>query len=124
MNYVTETIQEFGQAMGFETLSLDENGMLCLDFQISGTLYMEHLADQESVLVYLTREIPVYDTQVAAKALERCQYRQEIPFSVHCGFMEDSRIVFMVRFEPGEFTFPHLSQAVDLLKKWQKQVAG
>ncbi len=117
MDYIIETINEFGQGMGLKKLDLDENGLLCLSFEKSGTLYLEYLRDQETILVYIARHVPLYDTQIIARSLGLCRHRQELPFSVHAGFKGEDELVFMVRIPARDFTFSSLSQAIDLLKR-------
>lgn len=124
MNSIADTVRRYGQVMGVENLAMGDNGLLCLDFESSGTLYLEYLERLDEVLVYLVRPMPAHDTRLAAAALELCRFRQEIPFTVQAGFMGDDRLVFMVRFLHREFTLPGLRQAIDLLKKRQENMVG
>ncbi len=124
MNYVHDTVRDFGRSMGLESLGFDDNDLICLEFQTSGTLYLEYLPESSVVLAQLARQVPAYDTGAASRALEGCRHRREIPFPVNPGLMGDDRIVLTARINSEEFTLPRLSVAVALLKRMLGEIVA
>lgn len=120
MSWIDETIMEFGAGMGIENLSLGPSGVVCLDIETMGTLFIEQ-AD-EDMLIYLVRRFPQYADEIYAKALTLCHYREALSFAVHAAFKGDDQLVFLARMPGEDFSLPVLEQAIDLLNRLHDSV--
>lgn len=120
MSWVDDTIRDFGRGMGMEDLALNHNGLLCLDFEALGSLFIEQA--EEAVLVYLVRELPRHDTVNLQRALALCHYREGLPFAVNVAFREENHLVFIARVPENDFSLPTLEKSIDLLTKLHQKV--
>ena len=120
MNWVEDTIRDFGRGMGVENLSFNNEGFLCLDIETLGSLFIERI--EEAVIVYLAREIPQHVTGILGKALALCHYREGLPFAVNAAFREENLLIFSVRLSENEVSLPVLERAVDLIMEQHRKV--
>lgn len=120
MSWVDDTIRDFGRGMGMEDLALNNSGLLCLDFEALGSLFIEQA--EEAVLVYLVREMPRHDTLNLQRAMTLCHYREGLPFAVNAAFREENHLVFIARVSENDFSLPTLERAIDLLTKLHQKV--
>lgn len=119
MSWVEETLSTFGRGLRFGELRFNGNGVVCLSFEKGETLYLEQHdggvdGGPESVLIYLSKQVPPYQGGWRAKALALCHYSQGWPLDVHAGARED-QLVFLIRVPGEQFAPPTLERAIELL---------
>jgi type III secretion system chaperone SycN len=120
MTWMDDTISEFGRSMGLTNLAFDQEGLICLDFESLGTLFLEK-AD-EYMLIYLAREVPPHETGILGRALALCHFRHNLPFAVNTAFGADDRLFFLVRLVENDVSLPILEKSIDLLSQLHSRV--
>lgn len=120
MTWVDDTLRTFGQSMNLDPLNFNERGVICLDIEHTGRLYLER--EEEHILIYLTRNVPPYAHGVYAKALSLCHFKESLPYDVHAGKRED-HLVFLIRMPATAFSPPNLERALALLKDLHDKTA-
>jgi len=115
MSGSAEVLEEFGQSLGIEGMTLTSPGAIQLQFEERGVLWLE-LFD-EVLMVGLVRELQPGDESapVFRKALGSCHYRQGLPYVVQPGLRGDASLSFVVRLEGAEVSLPALEQVLGLL---------
>jgi type III secretion system chaperone SycN len=120
MSWVDNAIRDFGRGMGMEALTLNDEGLLCLDFETTGRLYIERA--ENAVLVYLVRMIPQHDNVNLQNALALCHYREGLSLTVNAGFGEENRLVFIARVPERDFSLSMLEKTIELLTRLHQKV--
>jgi type III secretion system chaperone SycN len=110
-----QTVADFGRSMGMDGLAFDENGLVCLDIERTGTLYLEYRQQEQQVLVYLARTMDSLQEQWLEQALARCHYQYNHPMDISCGLKGDNILFFLVTFTENAFIVNSLHRALDLL---------
>ncbi|MCB1804805.1 MAG: type III secretion chaperone SycN [Candidatus Competibacteraceae bacterium] len=115
MSLNSAVLTEFGQNLGLADLQWPQSGVLALDFDVRGTLYLEDRDDD--LLLYLARLItqPEQTLAILKTALQRCHYRQGLPYAVQPGLRGETELVFLVRLPSREVTLPELERVLDTL---------
>lgn len=121
MSAIEDTIQRFGYQLGIEHLALGQSGMLCLEIERLGALFIEQL--HNDVLMYLARQVPAYRNDVAGKALQLCHFSHNHPYPLNAAFLEDTRLLFACRIPDADFDLAVLSQVLDLLTELHNRIA-
>ena len=121
MSWVEDTIREFGAGIGMEDLRLSAEGLVSLDIEAMGTLFIEQT--EEDMLVYLVRQFPEYETDIYAGALAACHFSEALPFAIHAALHDENRLVFIARMSRKEFSLPILEQVIDLLNRMHDNIA-
>jgi len=121
MNWVDDTIDEFGKQMGLSGLTLNDQGIARLSFEKMGALFIERRADE--VLVYLVREMASVDGRILCRVLELCHHRNQHPFTVQPGLREDRGVIFLARIPESDFQLPTLERVVGLLNELHDRVS-
>ena len=100
-------MEEFVGQFGLSTQDWAESGLVCLNFEQSGQLYLEqHTA---GVMVLLCQQYPLYGDWLI-KASQACDYQQGIAFPVQMGLKGNSEVVFFCLLETEQVTMNQLSQ--------------
>lgn len=121
MSWVDQTVAEFGQTLGMSDLAFDNNGLIQLAFERSGTLFLEK-ADNE-VLAYLVRQVPNADAGVYRRALSSCHYDRQHPVTIQAGLRGDSELTFLARIPEPDFQLPLLERVFQLLDELHNKIA-
>ncbi len=121
MSWVDQTVSEFGQTLGMSDLAFDNNGLIQLAFERSGTLFLER-ADNE-VLAYLVRQVPSTSTAVFRRALSSCHYEHQHPVVIQAGLRGDSELTFLARIPESDFQLPLLERVFQLLDELHNKIA-
>jgi type III secretion system chaperone SycN len=120
MNWIDESLADFGRSMGLESLAFSDQGVVSLVFEAWGELYLERL--HNGLLVYLCRGLDRPDAGLYARALELCHWRHNYPFPVNPAVHEDKVLVFSVQLsEQDGVTGPALDEVVRLLTRLHDQ---
>lgn len=112
-----EAIAEFGHNLGMSGLNWSESGVIALDFDRRGTLYLEDHDD--GLLIYLARNIDSAGTRlrVLQTALQLCHHRQRLPYPVQPGLNGDSTLTFLVHLPVENITLPELERVLETLTR-------
>jgi len=119
MSWIDESLADFGRSHGLETLEFNDEGVLGLVFEVSGSLYLERLENR--LLMYLCRDVERLDAGVCARALDLCHWRHNHPFPVNPAVYDDKRLLFSVQLGEDEVNVPVLEQVIQLLKRLHDQ---
>lgn len=120
-DWIDETVAAFGRSIGIQGLDFDNNGVICLEIERMGVLFMESRDD--GVLVYLARQMSGEANGWEEKALKLCHYKNGWPRQVYCGLTDDDRLVLLTRIPGREFVQAELEGTIALLSKIHDQVA-
>jgi type III secretion system chaperone SycN len=112
----------YGRSMGMGGLGFDRNGVVCLDFESRGTLFLER--GERELLAYLVREMRDAGEEGLERAMALCHFRHAPPFPTCTGFLEGGRLVFLVRIPETDVTLPVLEKVLDHLSRMHEMVAG
>ena len=113
MTWVDESIRQYGRSIGAENLSLDEDGLLRLDFERKGCLQMELVED--ALLVYLSRPLPSYDREAAKRILSACSPDRHHAYPLNAA-IKDNEVFVLARIPERDVTPPVLEQCIQLLE--------
>ena len=119
MNWIDDTIRDFGRGMGME-LALDERGVLQLAFERMGTLGFERA--KEGVLVYLRRLLEHPGADTYRRALQVCHYSENPLFPVQPALQADGGLLFAIYVPAADFQMPTLERAVAFLDLLHNEV--
>lgn len=120
MNWIDGEVEAYGRSMGLEGLRFNRNGVVCLDLESLGTLFLER-GDKE-ILVYLARKMRNAGKAGLKKAMALCHFHHASPFPTHVGFLEGERLVFLARIPEREITLPVLEKVLDHLAGLHERV--
>jgi type III secretion system chaperone SycN len=120
--WVDRAIAEFGRSIGVGQLSFGEAGVLSLQLDAFGTLFIEQA--EGCVLIYLARSIPLPHNGTAARLLTLSHYDEGLPMAVNPGLRGEDAFVLSVRVPESEFSLPLLEQAMALLLERQRRMDG
>ena len=115
MSLSSAALEEFGHSLGLPDLQWPQSGVLALNFDMRGTLFLED--HDNELLVYLVRQIrqPEQTFTILKTALRRCHYRQGLPFAVQAGLRGETDLVFLVRLASRDVSLPELEQVLEIL---------
>ncbi len=120
--WANRTVGEFGRGMGMDDLRLENDAIVCLEFETSGTLFIERVED--CMLVYLARRLPPPRDRIARRSLELCHYREGLPMTIHAGLKDDDTFVFLTRIDRADFSLPILERAFAALTDLHDRAAA
>ncbi|MBG0775392.1 MAG: CesT family type III secretion system chaperone [Desulfovibrionaceae bacterium] len=115
MNWIKDTVRDFGRSMGLDGLEPNDRGVVCLAFERLGTLFIEQ--EDDDVLVYAARGLPPYSGAAWRAALEACHWTEGLPWPVNAGMRGDDVLVFLARLPGREFALPALERTLEMLGK-------
>lgn len=113
MSAIDLAISEFGQSIDIAGLRLDDNDLVCLQFESSGSLMLQRVED--SLLILLVRPFDRFREDLLERALELCHPRQEHAFQPRASLTADEQLVLSLCLASREVQLASLSQAVALL---------
>jgi type III secretion system chaperone SycN len=88
---------------------------LVLHLERSGEMHME--AREDSLVVYLARQVPEFREGVAAAALRAVHPDRGLPFRVKAAFRAVDTLVFLMRIPEDQVDLPTLDAAMRLLTR-------
>lgn len=120
MNWIDETLEEFGRSIGVGPLRAGPDGGVSLNMGEEGRLSFQIGADE--VLVMFARSLaPGSQLTLKLRALELCHRKHGWALPVRAGLSRD-RLVFFCRLPAREFHLPMLEQALELLTRLHDQL--
>jgi type III secretion system chaperone SycN len=127
MNWVNQTLAEFGVQIGITDLSFGKHGVAQLILQSGGLLAVEpvHRGDIEEVLVYMGQPIGFDAEKKIRKALCNIHYLQNTQLPIQLatlGVGSDAMLIALVRISERDFTLPVLGHAFDYLNRWFEKI--
>ncbi len=121
MSWVEQTISEFGNSVGIDALSLNDAGIVTLQFERLGALYIERR--EAELLVYLVRELSHPDADTFREALLVCHHQRRHPFPIHAGLRGENHLVLLARIPETDFILPNLESAIHLLDQMHGEIS-
>lgn len=112
MNWIEDAVAEFGRTMNLDGLVFNGDGLVCLEFEVMGTLYLEHASDG-ALLVYLARRL--VDPSHIIPAACAAHYREGHETPVHVAMSDPETLIFLTRIEAREVTADKLERMMNLL---------
>ena len=125
MNWMQDTLEEFGRQLGLPALRLSDSGVAQLDLQAGGMLAIEPSPGGEEVLVYLGRPLGFEGAAVLRSALEHAHHDAAHPVAVQVGVRgsgPEALLLVVARIPVAEFTVPALGRVADYLGRWSDGV--
>lgn len=122
---IQETLKNFGQSIGIKNLAFNEENVIQLEMENTGSLYFE--ADGNDLLIYFIRPLPEASTQVYKKALSLCHLREKYDVAnikLNAGIWGDDKLVFLIRLGHSDIALPTIDKCLKLLLKLHKNVEG
>lgn len=120
MSWVEDTLRTFGESIQMSDLDFNHNGVVCLNIEKMGTLYLEK--GNETVRIYLSREKPEFESGYPARALQAVHYRENLPFPVTAAMRNDNTLVFIAVIPESDFSPPNLDRILEILTQLHDRV--
>ena len=123
MNWVHETLSEFGRQLGLAGFALGTHGVAQLRLASDGLLAVEPVqrGTIDEVLVYLARPLGYEADELRLRALEKVRATRQGPYPVQVATRGDgpqAQLLMLVRLPERAFTLPTLMHVVDYLEHW------
>lgn len=122
MNWLHETLEQFGHQLGLASFALGSHGVAQLELQAGGVLAFEPAPGVAGdVLVYLGRPLGFEPGATLRNALARAHWGNAPPLPVQVGVRgdgPDALLLALVRVPQRDFTLPHLNRVVEFLGHW------
>jgi type III secretion system chaperone SycN len=117
MNWVNDTIREFGFSIGLPDLALNDRGRLDLDLPAHAKLRVTYLGDHPIPEVILSRgEVCHYPSlEILKKALQMSDFRHSSNWPTQTG-ISDQHLWISIRIPERAFVFNGLERAILELK--------
>lgn len=109
-------IEAFGRRLGLDALAFSPEGVVRLDIENIGSVYVEKSEQGASseILVYLAAPVPAHDEEAARRLLELCDYRRGYALPVFAGVFS-GRAVLLTRMPEASATAASLENALRFL---------
>ncbi|AMO57847.1 hypothetical protein GZ77_12820 [Endozoicomonas montiporae] len=123
MDWRDDVMADIGKGMGIEGLGFGESGVLSLNFERRGELYLEQQDD--GVLMYLVRTIPVHDCLgLLVAALKECHYTKASRFPLQVGLKGEEELLLFIYLANEEFTRPNIETSIDTLTQQFEKIGS
>lgn len=109
-----DVIREFGRSINVPDLSFNEHGVVDLEIERVGRLFLEK--EKEGVLLYLMKEYPRIDGLLCRHALDLCRPEAHFDFPIYTGLIGEDQLIFATRLLEDDLDWPTLGSALDLLE--------
>lgn len=119
MNWIDQTIREFGHQIGIADLALSEHGSAQLQTQSGTVLGIEPVAG--AVLVYITAMLAFEEEGIKLRALRAADARRQPDFPLQIGVTGqgmETALIALTRIPERAFALPLLMQSFDTLRRW------
>ena len=114
MDWRDDVIADVGKGMGIGDLRFGDSGVISLDFEHRGELYLEQ--QEDGVLMYLVRTISMHESlEVLTKALKECHYTKALRFPMQTGLKGDEELFLFIYLANEEFSRPNIENSIDVL---------
>ena len=109
-------IEAFGRRLGLDSLAFSPQGVVCLNIENVGSLYLEKAEGRgrSELLVYVAAPLPVPDGGATRRLLELCDYRHGHAMPVFAGAFS-GRAVLLTRMEEASVTAAVIENALRML---------
>ncbi len=123
MNWVEQTISEFGNSIGLPSLTLDYTGKVRFSLQQGGSIAIQHLPDLALPEVVVTRSEPIsYATpQLFRQALRIADFRNPSSWPLQAG-CNQRELFLAMRIPERAFVMNVLEQALAQLTTLQNRI--
>jgi type III secretion system chaperone SycN len=123
MNWVNETVAEWGRQLGLQDWGLGHHGVAQLELASGGLLAVElvGMGEEAEVLVYLGHPMGFDGPRLIRQALRRVHHSNAGALSVQVACQEvdgQPRLLTLTRMPARGFTLQTLEHAVDYLTRW------
>ncbi|HQU08828.1 MAG TPA: hypothetical protein PLV25_02570 [Opitutales bacterium] len=115
MAQIENMLQIFAKNLGFDSLEFNDKGVIELDIDSIGQLYLEKTT--EGILAYLAREIPYAQSSHFIRALELVHPREHLPINVSAVLHGPNQLLFVTHIKENQCDIPTLEQAIATLRK-------
>ena len=114
MDWRDQMIADVGRGMGLEGLDFSGTGVIKLEFERRGDLYIE--TREDGVLFYLIRQISHHDClDILIQALKACHYSQSMRYPLQVGLQGDEDL-FLCSFLINEsFSRPNIEGVMQMM---------
>ncbi|MDR3144424.1 MAG: hypothetical protein LBT64_02905 [Puniceicoccales bacterium] len=122
-----EVIKEFGSTIGFNSLEINENGVVHLFIHKVGNLFIDEKYRDESgnyVFIYLLRTYEHPDGDTYRRALELCDYQSNEEFLVNPVLHKDQALGFAIKHSIDNFDLNVFRKIIEKLKGLQDRLGG
>ncbi|WP_263768599.1 hypothetical protein [Propionivibrio soli] len=129
MNWVHETLAEFGRQIGLTGFAPGTHGVAQLRLESGGLLAVEAVTrgSSDEVLVYLGQPMGFDADRLRMAALEKVRETRGGPYAIQVATRGDgpqAMLLMLVRVPERQFTVQTLGQAVDYLGRWFADLAA
>lgn len=122
MDIVDATLQDFGSSMGLPSLQWNEHGILKLDIEGLGSLFLEKT--DELITLYLLQPLNFPTVETFRQALALCHPAENPLAAVSAGLSREEELAFITHLLPSEFNLPNLELKIEALKQLHNRVAN
>lgn len=122
MDLIDATLQDFGSSMGIPDLQFNEHGILKLDIEGLGALFIEKT--EALVTLYLVKPLDFPTAYTLKQALAFCHPNENPPCPVTAGLSREEELAFITHLLPAEFHLPNLEGRIEGLKQLHNRVAN
>ena len=113
MDWRDNVVSELGEGMGISGLNFGDTGVVCLQIEGSGSIYMER--KDNGVLMYLAREMDRYNAlPIVEQVLAACHYKKSFPYSLQAGLLENQLFIGLFMGD-NDFNRPSVERAMQIL---------
>jgi len=126
MSTIDSAIDELGRSMGMDGLSFEDKNFIQLNISNHGDLFFEKCQDEdnnETLSVYLVRELKFPTLATYRKALEICHLREGHEIPITAGLQGESNLAFITHFSSEQATLPNIELAINKLQEAHKRTA-
>ncbi len=116
MQWVHDTIADFGKSIGLPHLAVNKDKVACLELESMGDLFIE--LHGHEILIYLAFPAPPNASAPYLELLQLSSIRNDSLFQgtpVQVAATEDDNLIIALRLEAEAFNLPLLEEALDYL---------
>ncbi len=116
MNWIDQTVAEFGESIGIPALALDAQNQVCMELQSGGEIRIDYLSEPPFSEIVVSRSQPLepeYSTQLR-EALRLTDFRCSDRWAVNATVYND-QLVLGMRIPEREFELNVLEDALSQL---------
>jgi type III secretion system chaperone SycN len=122
MTNTDTAVQDFGAVMGMPKLAFNENGVVRLRFEKTGTLSIERT--DRGAMLQLARPADSFRDGFMERALALCHSDQADRLRPDAGISRSGALVFSVVLDETVIDLPSLEEAFGLLRRLHDRVDG